>query len=260
MTDEDIPIEPPETEMETEKETTPNDPRGLTSTGRALGLRHLRIHRGVVLAIYAVAATIAYLVFRQPETTESLIVVLATGAIVATFGAAISALGAVFERDLIERVSLDVDILFRDILEQEPAWRRWPFLARQERLDLPNDEIHISDLRNPIVPFDVGTHILRVDLPTVLCDFFDLPLWRNVLNMMRFRRGFRATSSRRERGVRSDETGMTPTQELFAYDCVLDIWRSILTFRLARYTIHFGTALIFASVVAVVVSIVLPIR
>ena len=40
---------------------------------------------------------------------------------------------------------------------------------------LDGSSIHTT-LSNPEIPLDVGTHLIKVKLPTVLEDFFDLPL------------------------------------------------------------------------------------
>ena len=181
-----------------------------------------------------------------------MIALLSTGAIFATFGSAISTLGSVWERDLLERVMLNVDILYKDILRQEIPWRRWPFLLRSGKRRLLDDSIHLGTLSNPEVPLDVGTHVIRVALPTVLEDFFDLPLRRNFMLLAKFRAASGTTFARRKKGAIGVETKMERSDEFMAYECLHDIWRSILSFRIARYTTHFGAGLTIAGAMVTV--------
>lgn len=86
-------------------------------------------HRVVVLALYAVAMWLAYKVLSIPAARADFVTSLSSAAILATLGSAVSAVGSLWTADYGNRIALNVDILFRDILKQE-AWRRWPFLLR----------------------------------------------------------------------------------------------------------------------------------
>lgn len=203
----------------------------------------LRIHNFLVFFIYIIAALITAAIMRLPETQASLISLISAGAIFATFGSAISTVGSLWERDLLERVTLNIDILYRDILHQEVPWRRWPFLRRSGKRHLLNKSITQATLSNPEVPLDVGTHVIRIALPTVLEDFFDLPLHRNFGLLRKFRAAAGTSFVRRKKGKVSQETNMERSDEYMAYECLYDTWRSILSFRLARYATHFGAGL-----------------
>lgn len=209
----------------------------------------LFVHRLGVVALYTIASVTAIVVLRLPEAQKDLISLLSTGAIFATFGSAISTLGSVWERDLLERVRLNIDILYKDILRQETPWRRWPFLLRSGKRRLLDDSVHIGTLCNPEVPLDVGTHVIRIALPTVLEDFFDLPLCRNFILLARFRAAAGTAFARRKKGAVGEETKMERSDEFMAYECLHDTWCSIFSFRLARYTTHFGAGLTIAGAV-----------
>lgn len=215
---------------------------------QTVGHTALRCHVVLLIFIYVACATLAASVLSVDDARANIATLLSTGAILATFGAAIGSLGAVWERDLLERVQLNVDILYRDIVHQSEKWRRWPFLPRFElrrTLDAKTQEIM---LQNPSLPLDVGTHIIQPHIPTVLEDFFDLPLWTNVYPLVRYRRAAHTLLGRRGQDTASDKTGLTASDEHMAYECLHDTWLSILKFRIARYVIHFGAALtIFGS-------------
>lgn len=212
---------------------------------------HLRVHYGLVVLLYTVGFFVAVRVLSLPESQGSLVTLLSSGAILATFGSAIGAIGLIWQTDLHERVRLNVDILYRDILNQETPWRRWPFLPRSAKRKLLNGDQHQLTLSNPEVPLDVGTHVLNIHLPTVMEDYFDLPLFKNFWPLLRFRSSAHTVFGRKKKGEKSPETGLSPSDEYMAYECMLDIWSAIFKFRLSRYVIHFGSGItIFGACVA----------
>ena len=204
-------------------------------------------HRLLVGALYVLAIVIAWSALRLPEAQKDLVALLSTGAIFATFGSAISTIGGIWERDLLERVRLNIDIFYKDILKQESPWRRWPFLPRFGKRKLLDGSTHVGTLANPAVPLNVGTHVITVTLPTVLEDFFDLPLRKNILELARFRAAAATYYGNQSQGSLDEKTGMKPGEAYMAYECLHDIWRSILHFRLARYVTHLGIGLTLAG-------------
>jgi len=212
---------------------------------------HLRLHFETVALLYALSFLVSFKILALPESQKDLVTLLSTGAILATFGSAIGAVGLIWQNDLLERVRLNVDILFRDILKQETPWRRWPFLARTGRRKLLDGNSLQLTLSNPEVPLDVGTHVVKIDLPTVLEDFFDLPLTRNLLPLFRFRRSAHTVFGRKEKGIINPDTGLSSSDEYMAYECMFDIWKSIFKFRVSRYVVHFGSGLTILGAVVV---------
>lgn len=204
---------------------------------------HLRVHYILVVLLYAVGFVVAVYVLSAPESQINLVALLSSGAILATFGSAIGAIGLIWQTDLHERVQLNLSILYQDILKQETPWRRWPFLPRSAKRRLLNGDEHRLTLRNPEVSLDVGTHVLRIHLPTVMEDYFDLPLVKNFWPLLRFRSFSHTVFGRKEKDVKNAETGLTPSDEYMAYECMLDIWSAIFKFRLSRYAIHFGSGI-----------------
>ena len=215
--------------------------------------RELAIHRLGVTLLYVAALYTAYFVvgLAYGDRASSLVLIISTGAILATFGSALSAIGGVWERDLLERVITNVDILYVDILKQE-KWRRWPFLPRSaKRKQLDGNHI-AQNLSNPKLPLNVGTHHIEVDIPTVLEDFFDLPVIKNTLKLLRFRIAASTTLLKGKDVHVQTATGLNASDEYMAYECVQSIWLAVFQFRVFRYVIHFGSALtIWGSIVTV---------
>ena len=218
----------------------------------------LYVHKLGVFILYGLSTCIAIVVMQLPDAQKDLIALLSVGAIFATFGSAISTIGSVWERDLLERVRLNMDILYKDLLKQEDPWRRWPFLRRSGKRRLLDDTIHYGTLNNAEVPLNVGTHVIRIALPTVLEDFFDLPLLRNFSQLARFRAAAGTVFSSKTEVKISDETRMASFNEFMTYECLHDTWRCILSFRIARYATHFGAGLTMSG--AIVTAFLIAIR
>lgn len=218
-------------------------------------------HRALVATLYVIALACSIRVLTLDGAAKDSVSLLSSGAILATFGSALATLGSVWERDLLERVRLNVDILFRDLLGESNPWRRWPFLARYgERQNLDGTRLR-GILANPVIALDVGTHSVKIEVPTILEDFFDLSVRANLIALSRFRTASATvwfSKSRTEKElVSADSSGNQPAallnpssepngsslgNEFMQFECLYDTWRSILSFRIARYLTHFGAA------------------
>lgn len=209
---------------------------------------HLLVHRLVVFVLYLAATWLAYILLSIPAARESFIASLSSAAILATFGSAIATVGSLWTGDYAGRIALNVDILFRDILKQD-AWRRWPFLLRGGTKTLFGGNIQQVRLCNPKILLNVGSHHIKVIVPTVQDDFFDLPLFKNVVPLLRFRTAALTTITKSPKDDVFPQNQLKPMDQYFAYECLTDIWCSVLIFRTARYVVHFGAALTIASAV-----------
>lgn len=218
-------------------------------------LQPLHRHRLFVGLLYAASVVAAVTVLNLPHAQANTVAVLSAGAILATFGSAIATLGSIWERDLLERVRLNVDILYRDIVRQEQPWRRWPFLPRASKRKMLDGSVHFGTLSNPDIPLDVGTHVISVSLPTVLEDFFDLSVRANFLKLTRFRAAAGTTFANKRDEEISAATGMSRSDQLMAYECMHDIWRSIFSFRLARYGTHLGAGFTISAALVTAANI-----
>lgn len=207
---------------------------------------HLALHRVFVLVLYGGAIWISFKLLSIPAAHGDVVTSLSSGAILATLGSAVATVGTLWTEDHANRIALNVDIFFHDILEQT-AWRRWPFLLRGGTTKLFGGNIQRVELCNPEISFNVGSHALGILVPTVQDDFFDLPLFRNLVPLLRFRTAARTTHVNAEEGAVYAENGLSPMGQYMAYECLTDIWWSVLMFRSARYFVHFGAALSIAS-------------
>lgn len=215
---------------------------------------HLSLHRIVIFATYVLATVVATKVILLPGASENGITVLSTGAILATFGSAISTLGQLWCGDYAARILLNVDILYKDIFRAD-SWRRWPFLPRGGTRKLLSGNLQSLQLRNPPVSLNVGTHHIELTFPTVRDDFFDLPLIKHVLLLLKFRHAARTLfTTVPDKTLIVGPSILSPHDEYMAYECLLDIWTGVFIYRAARYVVHFGAALAISSAVLTAVA------
>lgn len=210
--------------------------------------KHLTLHYLLVLALYAAAIFIAVKLLTLPAAHTDFITSLSSAAILATFGSAVATIGSLWAGDRTARITLNVDILFKDIFKQE-AWRRWPFLLRSGSRKLLNGNTHHLTLSNPVIPLNVGSHNIKITLPTVQEDFFDLPLFSNLVPLVWYRNAAHTTISNAPKDSIFTENKMKPWDQYMAYECLADIWISVFVFRASRYVVHFGAALTISSAV-----------
>lgn len=208
--------------------------------------KHLVIHYSLVLALYLAALVVATQLLAIPAAHRDFITSLSSGAILATFGSAIATIGMLWTGDRAGRIAMNVDILYSDILSVK-AWRRWPFLPRSGVRALSDGMIQKYTLTNPSLLLKVGTHSHPIILPTVEQDYFDLPIFSNLVPLLLLRREAHTAIAQDTPAIVFPESHMAPLSQLMAYECLLDIWYSVLIFRASRYVVHFGAALTISS-------------
>lgn len=128
-------------------------------------------------------------------------------------------------------------------------------MPRSGKRKLLDGSSHHSTLSNPEIPLDVGTHIIKIELPTVFEDFFDLALFNNYWPLLRFRNSAHTVYGRKPKEQKSKDTGLTPSDEYMAYECMFDTWGAIFKYRAARYFVHFGSGLTISGTVTVAIYV-----
>ncbi|WP_342051210.1 MULTISPECIES: hypothetical protein [unclassified Cupriavidus] len=203
----------------------------------------LRVHYIACVALYTSSGALTFWLLHANGASSGVIALLSTGAILATFGSAVASLGGVWERDLLERIRTNLDILHRSVLKNDSPWIRWPFLPRCDLRPAGKETTLRFTLSNPCLPLNVGTCTVQPMLPTVLEDFFDLPLFSNLLPLLKHRVDAHEAMLGDSRVDTKQVGGMGGFEAYCAYECCRDVWLSIAKFRTARYLIHAGAAL-----------------
>lgn len=204
-------------------------------------------HNFLMLLTYGIAIWLSFVFLSIPDAQLNTITLITSGAILATFGSAISAIAATWTSDLQERIHFNIDILFREILKDINPWRRWPFLERTDSHILPNGSTLRFELNNPKIPFNLKSCTVEIEVPSMVDDLYDLSVCNNLSKASRHRT--EALMSYTDKGAKElmHSYGMSSYEALMAYLCLHDVWKSALKFRVARYLLHFGSALTIAG-------------
>lgn len=175
---------------------------------------------------------------------------ISLASIFATFGSALLGTTIIFEQKSEQRVKENVGIFYLKILEQEEKWTRWAFLKRKKTKSLFDNMKNTFILENPEIPFDVGSHIIKVKLPTVAEDFFDLPVFNDFFKMVRFDKLFHTKANRGD--LELDKTEFKDIGNyILSYQCIKDTLKQACIYRIASYFKHFSIGLIIFSILSI---------
>lgn len=208
-----------------------------------------------ILVCYVIAGFIITWLFRVVTCNSlnphsiSLYDVVALGGIFATFGSALLATIVIYEQGNERQLKENVGILYEGILKQE-EWKRWSFFERTYVFRTLDGEKMTSRLSNPKLPFDVGTHEIQINLPTISKDFYDLPIFTDFLTMAKYRKAFYTTyGNKKEEGI---------GDKLLAFECVFDILKCANLCKILNRGKHISIGLISWSIIACIVFICYP--
>lgn len=221
-------------------------------------------NKAIITAMYIISFLTIFIVFNLESFIIQPLNVISLGAVMAGFGSAFISLATLWEKDNLIRVKENVEILYNGIFKVSP-WKRWPFISRFSRFKLYSKiDIIEMPLFNPRLLIDVGIHKFEVDVPTVQEDFFDLPVLKNYLSLLHYKRmaenyfaRMLSTVSEQEQEKRAEENeneiinNLSPWNKHMMYVCLLDIWHSVFVFRISRYGIHYGSGIVLWSVIFV---------
>ena len=213
------------------------------------------MHRFAMAFTYAFAIWLSYKFLSMSDAQINTITLISSGAILATFGSAISAIAATWTSDLLETFHFNIDVLFRDILKNPDPWKRWPFLERHSLLQLSNGNTISLKLNNPKIPFILKDRTVEIDVPSMTKDLYDLSVLKNLIKCTHHRSSALLAYTDKDVSVTEQSFGMNSSDSLMAYLCLHDIWKSAFKFRMARYLLHFGSALTIAGSLLTVVLI-----
>ncbi len=191
-----------------------------------------------ILALCAVVSTL--LIFERCIVDKNVLSdTIALGSIFATFGSSLVAIFSLIMGSYYDHFLLNMKILYEE-LEPNNGWKRWPFIKRYSHKRLFNREQSYQVLENSTITFDVGSHQITVELPTIKEDFFDLPNWKYWKLMKDNEKNFESTVYKK---------GGDIPKALMVWDCIYDNYSSVLHYRIARMFVVIGEEYIFSSII-----------
>lgn len=170
---------------------------------------------------------------------------ISLGAIFATFGSAIISIVTLLQSDKLNRILSNVDVLYSDIIQEE-KWTRWSFLKRYDAHTLLNGEITSNVLENPYIIFNVGCFNINITIPTTQEDFYDLPSFHNFWSMKKYSNHFKTNIINHPDSI-SDSHFSDVGDYYWAWNCLYDIWKNVLLFKINKLLVTLGFSIIISS-------------
>lgn len=164
---------------------------------------------------------------------------ITTSSLFATFGSAVIAVFTLFTASALTRFQEDTSILAKELSGDEPdngAWRRWPFIPRVNRQRM-NGETHYFGINNAEIHFRANTFFKVFPLPTTQADFKEVSSFFNFLCIKLYRKDYL-----------EQLIALHLIKEYPAWDCVTDIYRSILCYRLCYLCVWIGVCFVLHSI------------
>lgn len=212
-------------------------------------VNHLHLYHIIYFICFLSSIIITFFVFKScimPE--DNLSETISLGSIFATFGSAIISIFSITISNTYDHFCCNINILFKELCP-ENEWHRWVFIKRESHSTLYNNELTYQILKNPEVTFNVGSHLMPIFLPTIREDFYDLPNWSSLKNMLLESKNYESYV------LNNISDSATP---LMVWNCILDNFKSIAIYKIAKLMIIIGGSFIFSSIVFAFFYTVIP--
>lgn len=183
------------------------------------------MHQIIYIIIILIAFFTTYWVFiKCINNKNDLSQTIALGSIFATFGSSIVAIFSLYMGTVYDRFLSNMMVMFRQI-EPGKEWQRWAFIKRKSHQVLFNGQSAYQVLTNAEIEFNVGSHNVKLYIPTIKEDFFDLPNWKAWLMMKKEAKNYESYVLNK-----SDN----PANALMMWDCIYDNFCSIVKYKIAK--------------------------
>ena len=163
---------------------------------------------------------------------------ITTGSLFATFGSALIAVFTLFTGSSWSRFQEDLFILENELsggIFRNASWKRWPFIPHVTKWS-KGGAVRYFGVNTAKIRFKTGVLSQDFPLPTTEADFKDISVLVNYLQLRCLRKTYFAQLT---------DTNM---REYPAWDCVTDIYRSILYYRVCRLCVWIGVSLVLQSI------------
>lgn len=165
---------------------------------------------------------------------------IATSSLFATFGSALIAVFTLFTSSSLTRFQEDLSILVRELTGNEIGditWRRWPFIPHINKQRLAGKTQYFA-LRHATIYFHIGEFERSFPLPTTKADFAEVSALVHFLRLKRLRASYV-----------NQLVDLNLIREYPAWDCVTDIYRRILYYRICYFCVWLGVCFVLESII-----------
>lgn len=196
----------------------------------------------LLLLIFSFCITVymTYLIFRQCIVDTTLSNCIPLGSIFATFGSAVISVISLYCNRQIRSFQENLSALHEQITDLS-FWKRWPFLKRYSREKLGFFKYNYYILKNPQITFKSDNLSLTIPLPTCNADFYDLPIFVNMLKMLCFRKHFS------DYVVKHHDK--QEQKDIFTFYCTLMIYKNIIRYKIGTLFMLIGSEFVLSSII-----------
>lgn len=164
---------------------------------------------------------------------------ITTGSLFATFGSAIIAVFTLYTGKYMACFGECLQTLMLELAPEDSGGvikRRWAFLPRVSRTRVAG-KAQFFGIEGVQIQFKIENSLHTFSLPTTQADFKDLPLLFNYLCMKFLRKAYLSSLEQREL-----------MEEYPAWDCVMDIYRNVLLYKVSHLGVWIGVCLVLQSI------------
>ncbi|QZY54972.1 hypothetical protein [Crassaminicella profunda] len=213
----------------------------------------------VVTVIFATILAIGVCDFgniRESEVNH----LFSQGSIVATFGAALLALGDILEKNKYEKMIKNIKLLNTKIEKCNRFAETIEFIPKWAKIKLHNKNSLIITSKIKKIQFDVGAHNKWISIPLGLNDvfaFYDIEF--NYAQMLHRKKDFidninKSTTKEERNGEIIQPINYQNWEEYYPYFCVLEILWSAIVVKISNIIKRFGATLIICATIILVIT------
>lgn len=201
----------------------------------------LRIAKFLLLILsFCATVYVTYLIFSQCIVDATLSNCIPLGSIFATFGSAVISVISLYCNKQIHSFQENLSALHEQITNLS-SWKRWPFLKRYSREKTGFLKYNYYILKNPQITFKSDDLSLTIPLPTCTADFYDLPIFVNMIKMLCFRRHFSDYVIKHH--------GKQEQKDIFTFYCTLMIYKNIIRYKIGTLLMLIGSEFVLSSII-----------
>lgn len=175
-------------------------------------------------------------IFRGCIKDNTLNEMISLGAVFATFGSAAISIFSLNCTEQINHFQNNLSVLQNNLIKTE-KWNRWRFLKKIEKR-----ELGFCEVKTPQIHFYKQSRKLNIPIPTDISDFRDISVGWYYLHLLLFSHSYFTH-------LLIEMPSPKEAEAFLIFRCLMDIYQSILCFKVSNFFIWVGSGFILSSVV-----------
>lgn len=177
-----------------------------------------------------------WIIYRKCIVQMDLEHTISLGAVFATLGSSLVAISSLICNEQYNQFMDNIRILEERLFNKD-KWERWPFVKRVQKSKIAHGEYLYYILYNPSIKFEGEQWKLEILLPSGKCDFRELPVYRTILKLTRYRKNYNITL-----------LNQNNVKDILIWRCLTKAYLNILLYRWNQSIVWVGSYYIFSSI------------